>query len=626
MGNLTSTLTLRLLDQISGPAKKVSGSLQGLDRTARAAAGRHGSAGVLAGMGGRLGTIATAAAGYGAVRGVSRAVTEYAKADRALTRIGITAEVTRAEMQKAGVQLRAYAQKFALPVDEMVQGLDVLVQTGLSFQESMAFLPTVAATAQATGASMDDIARTSSAMSKSLKVSAKDMPAAFDALAASGKIGNFEIRQMAEHLPRVAASAAKLGFVGVDGAQRLGTMLEMSRDVSGSAESAAVGVADAIEKVLSPTVLGAAKKHGLDFLKIMEVANRNGENGLEAIVKTLMKVTAGMNDVRRNAFLSSIFTEADSRRMIVGLIEHWDEYLEKLAKVQASHGVVAGDLATATADPEAAIQRLSNAWDTFLTSSGKLAYDSGVGGFLEDLNLAIRAVTEGLAQANDAARAQLGSAPGEWWDTNIRQPARAKLDRLEAERHNPALREERQARERVWAKNEEANRLESIIAAQRGNRRVHPAQIAASEAEARRARASAAEAERVAGLASGVAHGSFGAAPEAPSRRADLSDVQYTMGTVRNALDMSGEAAAAGTATMGAFTAGLEQEASRALAVIQNFTSQAQGMLSFSASPTINPKFSLDPYPAANPLRSGGTGAAVRAARDTQYTHSGLEK
>ncbi len=345
-----------------------------------------------------------------------------------------------------------------------------------------------------------------------------------------------------------------------------------------------------------------------------------------------MKMTTGMNDVRRNAFLSSIFTEADSRRLIVAMIQHWAEYQQKLAQVKASHGMVAGDVAKVTNDAEAAIQRLSNAWNTFLTSSGKLAYDSGVGGFLEDLNIAIRAISEGLAQINDAARDQFGGAPGEFWDKKVRQPARAKMDRLEAERHNPALREERLARERMTAAQAEAERQEGIVAAQRGNRRVHPVQRAASEEAGRTARAAVDQAisDLLAAGRRAAAHAAFGGEVQ-PSTPADFNDVSNSMGTVGNAMNMAPQAGAAGAQAMQAFTAALEDEMAHTLASIDSFVATVQGKLSFTAAPAIRPQFITPPGPAPNPTRekhSALTGADARrmvhAADDTQYRHSGL--
>lgn len=616
MGAVTSTLTLKLVDGITGPAKKVQGSLKGIDQAARGAArGRPG--GLIAGAGKGLAGLATAAAGYGAVRGVTRAVGEYAKADRALTRIRITAEASAAEIARTGLALRAMAQEAALPVDELVRGLDTLVQSGLSLQDAMAFLPSVAATAQATGSATEDIARTAAAMSNSLAVNAAQMATAFDALAMSGKLGQFEIRDMSEYLPRVAASAAKLGFVAADGVQRLGAMLQISRKVSGTAEQAATGVTDAFEKILSPTVLKAAQKHGLDFLRILEQAQKRGENGAEAIVQALMKATAGMNDVRRNAFLSSIFTESDSRRFIVAMIAHWDEYLDALKRVKQAHGVVSGDLSVATADAEAAIQRLSNSWESFLVSSGKLAYDSGAGGFLEDLTLAMRALSEGLAQAKDGIEGLVGDAPGDLWDKNVRQPAREKIERFEQERANPALRDERRARENAAKAGAEADRLEGIIEAMRGNPRFGRVQRSQTEADATTARAqqSATIDQQLAAGRRASAASSFADA-NGPSSAADMSTVPRTMGSVTAAMDISGPAAAAGNEAMGAFISGFQAQAAQALAAADAFAAAMKSKLSFTVSPVIAPSFSAP---------SGGGGAMVKrevnSADDRMYSN-----
>ena len=628
MGNLTSTLTLRLIDQISGPAKKVEGSLKNLDSKARGAVGRRGGGGgIVAGMGGRMASIATAAAGYGAVRGVSRAVQEYAEADRALTRVRITAEASTAEMERAGLALQALAQAVALPREDLVKGLDVLVQAGFNLQEAMAFLPSVAATAQATGAQVEDVGRSAAAMATSLKVEAAAMGRSFDALAVSGKIGMFEIKDMSQHLPRVLASAAKLGFAGADGVERIGVMLQISKKVSGTAESAAVGVADAFEKILSPTVLKAAQKHNLDLLKIMEVAQKRGENGAEAIVQALMKATKNMNDLRRNAFLSSIFAESDSRRFIVAMIEHWEEYRSAVARVKAANGTIAGDLAKVTGDAEASIQRLSNAWNAFLVSSGKLAYYAGAGGFLEDLNLAIRALSEGLKQANDAAEDLFGAGPGKAWDDNVRKPARAKIERMEAERVDPFRKKERQAQEDLDALDAELGKKRKTLAANPVGRLFIAEQIKALEQQRREA------ADRR------DLYRGFTAPGVEPVRNGDLpgGGGAMGMGTVEGAARMDAAALAAGdagAAAMQAFAAGIERQASVALAAADRFIADLRARLSVTISPTIAPNYvapggGVAPAPAAPGKQSRAlTGSdarrIVRFEGDRMYRSTGL--
>ena len=66
-------------------------------------------------------------------------------------------------------------------------------------------------------------------------------------------------------------------------------------------------------------------------------------------------------------------------------------------------------------------------------------------------------------------------------------------------------------------------------------------------------------------------------------------------------LDVSAEAGAAGAKSGGAFKASLSGELQGAMTLIQQFVAQAQAALSFSASPSITPKFAPVPSAPAAP-------------------------
>jgi len=131
---------------------------------------------------GRAAAIATAAvatAGAAAAR-------KFAGDERTLTRIGLTAEATREEMAAVRDTLFEISKDTGLQFEDAVLGLDALTASGRNLEESMALLPSVLATAQASGADVADIATSADALFVSLGIHAKDMQAAFDILVAGG--------------------------------------------------------------------------------------------------------------------------------------------------------------------------------------------------------------------------------------------------------------------------------------------------------------------------------------------------------------------------------------------------------------------------------------------------------
>lgn len=399
MGTVTSSLILRLVDHVSGPAQRVKKGIREIDAAGRAAERRSRMMGP--GVIARSSAIVPLIGGAAAAAAARKAMTEYATFDRRMTRIGITAGATRSEVMAATRAVKELATEVALPLDNVTEGLASLVSTGMDMKEAMAFLPSVARAAQASGAATDDMAKSAVALATSLKVTAAEMPAVFDSLVEAGNLGQFELNDMALFLPKVAASATKVGYAGLDGAQRLATMLQIVRQVSGTAEQAATGASDAFEKILSPTVLKAALKQGMDFGKILKLAEKNGTNGFEAVIGRLREATKNMSATQRNIFLSSIFSESDSRRAVVAMIEHWDEFEDKLAKVRNSSGATQRALGNITGDAQAAVQRLTNAWDKLWLSLGRTADAAGASKAMEGIaSAADRAA--GLMESPDA--------------------------------------------------------------------------------------------------------------------------------------------------------------------------------------------------------------------------------
>src|SRR5690606_25680616 len=118
--------------------------LAGLDRAARGVgrtmllhdrAARAMTAGMVA-LGRVLGPAALA-------YGTTRAVRSFAELELKMTRVGITAEASREDMQQFTGEARRMAGELAMPMDQIVAGADALAAQGRSMEEIRALLPSV---------------------------------------------------------------------------------------------------------------------------------------------------------------------------------------------------------------------------------------------------------------------------------------------------------------------------------------------------------------------------------------------------------------------------------------------------------------------------------------------------
>lgn len=169
--------------------------------------------------------VAPAALAYGAVQ----AMRSYAQVEQQIARIGITADATQAQTAAAMGKLQSVARDLHAPFDDVVGGMGSLVASGKSLDEAFAFLPSVGKAAVASGADMNDMATTADALSTSLGITAGEMERAFDDLAFSGKMGKFELRDMAAELPSLTPAFAALGYRGPEALRKLAVTLQAVR-------------------------------------------------------------------------------------------------------------------------------------------------------------------------------------------------------------------------------------------------------------------------------------------------------------------------------------------------------------------------------------------------------------
>ena len=90
----------------------------------------------------------------------------------------ITGEATDEQIAAGIEKMRKLAMETAQPFDKMREGMDALTSSGKSFQESLAMMPAIARTAQASGAGMADTANSSVALLNHLSIKAEELQAA----------------------------------------------------------------------------------------------------------------------------------------------------------------------------------------------------------------------------------------------------------------------------------------------------------------------------------------------------------------------------------------------------------------------------------------------------------------
>ena len=362
-------LLLTAKDKTKAAFRSVSKQLAQVDKQAKSYNKRNSSmARNAAAVARGVGLVATAAA-----TATAASYKKFAGDERTLTRIGITADATREQMALVRDSLFEIADATGQQFEDSVRGLDALTASGKSLQESMAFLPSIMATAQAAGADVADIATSADALSGSFGITADKMQGAFDILVAGGKAGKFELKDMAQFIPSIAPAFKALGYEGEAGLKKLVAALQTVRKQTGTSGEAATAFMDILTKMESTAITSNFKKFGINIRKEMETARKAGKDVLQTFIDLSHKAVNG--DMAK---LPRLFTD---KQMLIGMRalmtggKDMAKFQAALAKVD---GATMKDLNIVLADQETKLNRLSLSWSKMMSTLGA-AVAPGVG-------------------------------------------------------------------------------------------------------------------------------------------------------------------------------------------------------------------------------------------------------
>lgn len=302
---------------------------------------------------------------YGLVRGTSELVTNFAGAERRLNRIAINADAGKDKLSEMFRTVDRAALDYSMTQDSVTDGLESLVASGRSLDDALSFLPSVAATAQAAGADITDIATTADAMANSFHFAGNNMQRAFDILITSGKQGKFELKDMAQYLPSLAPAMAALGYQGEKGLGKLASMLQTVRLQTGDASSAATNLQNVLQKMESNETARSFKKFGVDLRGEMAKAREEGRDLIDVFIELTNKAAKG--DLSK---IPQLFTDAQFQQGMRALIQGrgaMEGFQKALADVDGS---TLRDLGRILDDNQSKIDKMGASWERLLRSIG----------------------------------------------------------------------------------------------------------------------------------------------------------------------------------------------------------------------------------------------------------------
>lgn len=198
-----------------------------------------------------------------------------------------------------------------------------LIAGGLAPDLIEQFLPLLARSATAAGASMEDLGRLARLLNQQLAITPEQLPQALAALAQAGRDGNFELRDMARELGAVLPIARTLGLQGPQAVAQLAASFQLAMRGANTTSEAANNVLNALQKLASPETVRSFAEVGVNLERLLASAARQGISPLEALVQKLRELTGG------NLFrLSELFGDRQALLGLLPLITETARYIE----------------------------------------------------------------------------------------------------------------------------------------------------------------------------------------------------------------------------------------------------------------------------------------------------------
>jgi TP901 family phage tail tape measure protein len=346
---LTSSLFVKLIDGVTGPARGAANAIRGIGSAMNSISGKMATGftgGIERAMdrnraamermrGSIVETAAVGAGMFGAIKAPTKLAADF---ESAMLDIAQKADLTDGQMASLGKRIRDLGLNINQTAAETAKGVDTLVGKGLDPQKALQMMRPIGRAATAFKADVDDLAKAGYAAFDNLKVGPQEFAQALDVMAQAGKDGSFELKDMATHFPSLTAAAQALGMKGIDGVSKLSAALQIATKGAGSASQAATNTANLMQKVISPETTKKFKEAGIDIRKELKQVQKTGGDVFEMIAKQVMKATKGDAQL-----IGDFFQDSQVQQFLQPLIANLEEYRKIRDKAKGAKGVVDAD-------------------------------------------------------------------------------------------------------------------------------------------------------------------------------------------------------------------------------------------------------------------------------------------
>ncbi|MNK94609.1 Phage-related minor tail protein [compost metagenome] len=298
--NMNLDVIVRLRDLLSGPLRGVKGALDGIANTAR-----------------KIGLVGAAVAGISFLGPMQ----EAAAFQQQLIDIAGTSNLTGQAAFAFVDQSKAKFEQLALDVgqlsDTVARGAGQMIAAGVDNGLVDRSIGSISRAATAANAEMNDMASVATSLLTTLKLPAEQLDDAMGALVTAGKLGSFELKDMARYFPTLTGQMAKFGVTGREAVNFLGAAL----DIQGVMQDAVTKGINPIEAVVQKItkLTGVSSKEIQGLMGKAKAAGMSDADALASVREQLEKIYGAGK-------LGELFSDMQVMDFLIPMLGNVDEY------------------------------------------------------------------------------------------------------------------------------------------------------------------------------------------------------------------------------------------------------------------------------------------------------------
>ncbi len=175
--------------------------------------------------------------------------------------------------------------------DTVAKGAGQMIAAGLDQKLVDQSIGSIGRAATAANAEFADMSGVATQLLQTLRIPEDQLDNSLGALVTAGKLGSFELKDMAKYFPTLTSQMVKFGVTGREAVNFLASALQIARKGTSDPAEAANNLKNFLSKILAPATIKNFKDAGVDIEAVMRDAATKGINPIEAVVQKITKLT-----------------------------------------------------------------------------------------------------------------------------------------------------------------------------------------------------------------------------------------------------------------------------------------------------------------------------------------------